>query len=185
MPKLVRSFVVPYPASIVAAVIAFSMICSVHAADGCVERPNQQPTDGAHWYYHLDHAKHRKCWYLGTMGMTVSEAEAPAGQSGSAPMPTVSTLLSVLFSGMTGTATKGTPQDANIRQPRIIQPDAAKILKVDDIIQKRQPSIPEESAEERFIPRLNRARRNALFHDFLQAEEARRNTGGATPTQSP
>ena len=96
-------------------------------------------------------------------------------------MPTVSTLLSALFSGMTGTATKVMPQDANIRQPRIIQPDSAKILKVDDIIQKRQPSIPEESAEERFIPRLNRARK-ALFRDFLQAGEARRNAGGGAPT---
>jgi hypothetical protein len=58
--------------------------------------------------------------------MTESEAEAPAGQSRSAPMPTVTTLLSALFSGMIGTATKGTPQDANIRQPRIIQPDSRK-----------------------------------------------------------
>ena len=98
-------------------------------------------------------------------------------------MPIFSSLLSALFGGMTGTANAVAP-DAKIREPRIIQLDPTKILKVDDIVQKRS-SIPEESADQRLLPRLNRARRDALFHEFLQWEEARRNANGGTPTQSP
>jgi hypothetical protein len=102
--------------------IQHDLLCALRPTGASSGRTNNRPI--AH--NHFDRAKHRKCWYLGTIGMTVSEAEAPAGQSGSAPIPTVSTLLSALFSGMIGTATKGTPQDANIRQPRIIQPDSRK-----------------------------------------------------------
>jgi hypothetical protein len=183
MPKRITSFVSTPPTTLFAAVIALGMTCPALAGDGCIERPNQLPTDGAHWYYQFDRAKHRKCWYLGTTGMTVSETKVPAEQSGSAPMPIFSSLLSALFGGMTGTANAVAP-DAKIREPRIIQPDPTKILKVDDIVQKR-PSIPEESADQRPLPSLNRARRDALFHEFLQWEEARRNASGGTPTQSP
>jgi hypothetical protein len=183
MPKHITSFVSTLPTTLFAGLIALGMTSPAPAGDGCIERPNHQPNDGAHWYYQFDHATHRKCWHLGKAGTTVSEAEVPAEQSGSAPVPIFSSLLSALFAGITGTANTVAP-DAKIREPRIIQPDPTKILKVDDIVQKR-PSIPEESVDQRALPRLNRARHDALFHEFLQWEEARRNAGGGTPTQSP
>jgi len=166
MPKHITSFVSTLPTTLFAGLIALGMTSPAPAGDGCIERPNHQPNDGAHWYYQFDRATHRKCWHLGKAGTTVSEAEVPAEQSGSAPVPIFSSLLSALFAGMTGTANTVAP-DAKIREPRIIQPDPTKILKVDDIVQKR-PSIPEESVDQRALPRLNRARRDALFHEFLQ-----------------
>jgi hypothetical protein len=33
------------------------------AAD-CISAPNGASPNGQHWYYHLDRAKNRKCWYL-------------------------------------------------------------------------------------------------------------------------
>jgi hypothetical protein len=40
------------------------------AAD-CLTEPNRDAPSGQHWYYHLDHANDRKCWYL--------HAAVPAG----------------------------------------------------------------------------------------------------------
>jgi len=36
------------------------------AAEDCLEQPNTQAPQGAHWYYHTDRATNRKCWVLRT-----------------------------------------------------------------------------------------------------------------------
>jgi hypothetical protein len=41
------------------------------AADDCLARPNAAPPPGAHWYYRLDRATHRQCWYLAAEGARV------------------------------------------------------------------------------------------------------------------
>jgi hypothetical protein len=46
------------------------------AAD-CVAEPNRDAPPGQHWYYHLDHANDRKCWYLHAT-VPPGAAEAPA-----------------------------------------------------------------------------------------------------------
>ena len=46
------------------------------AAD-CVAEPNRDAPPGQHWYYHLDHANDRKCWYLHAT-VPGGAAEAPA-----------------------------------------------------------------------------------------------------------
>lgn len=33
-------------------------------ADDCLEQPNSSAPEGSHWYYHIDRATQRKCWYL-------------------------------------------------------------------------------------------------------------------------
>jgi hypothetical protein len=33
-------------------------------AGDCISAPNGASPNGQHWYYHLDRAKNRKCWYL-------------------------------------------------------------------------------------------------------------------------
>ena len=38
-------------------------VSPVVAAD-CLAEPNRDAPPGQHWYYHLDHANDRKCWYL-------------------------------------------------------------------------------------------------------------------------
>jgi hypothetical protein len=38
------------------------------AADDCLAKPNAPSPPGQHWYYRLDRATHRECWYLGVAG---------------------------------------------------------------------------------------------------------------------
>src|SRR5215470_19559958 len=61
----------------------------VLAGNDCVEQPNQEPVQGAHWYYHYDREKNRKCWHLDAPAATreappsvknQSDAVAPAPQ---------------------------------------------------------------------------------------------------------
>ena len=35
------------------------------AADDCLAGPNAAAPQGSHWYYRVDRATHRECWYLG------------------------------------------------------------------------------------------------------------------------
>lgn len=36
-------------------------------AEDCLAGPNAQSPQGQHWYYRIDRATHRKCWYLGAL----------------------------------------------------------------------------------------------------------------------
>ncbi len=52
------------------------------AADDCLAGPNAPSPPGTHWYYRVDRATHRQCWYLGAEGAHVRtqtrQAAAPA-----------------------------------------------------------------------------------------------------------
>jgi hypothetical protein len=57
------------------------------AADECLSKPNAAPGQGQHWYYRLDRANQRKCWYLGATGQNVrrdQDAPAPVARKKSA-----------------------------------------------------------------------------------------------------
>jgi hypothetical protein len=41
------------------------------AADDCIARPNAPSPPGSHWYYRVDRAAHRECWYLAADGAKV------------------------------------------------------------------------------------------------------------------
>jgi hypothetical protein len=36
-------------------------------ADNCITESNLVPPKGSRWYYHVDHATNRKCWFLRTV----------------------------------------------------------------------------------------------------------------------
>ena len=40
-------------------------------ADDCLASPNAVSPPGTHWYYRVDRATHRQCWYLGAEGTKV------------------------------------------------------------------------------------------------------------------
>jgi hypothetical protein len=61
-------------AGMIGAVLAIAS-CPAMAAD-CVTEPNRDAPAGQHWYYHVDHAGERKCWYL--HAVVTGAAEAPA-----------------------------------------------------------------------------------------------------------
>lgn len=59
------------------------------SADDCLVQPNSSAPEGSHWYYHIDRATQRKCWYLRALDQ---QAEHPAAHTSSpvtsaAPIP--------------------------------------------------------------------------------------------------
>jgi hypothetical protein len=48
------------------------------AADECIEKPNAPAPQGSHWYYRIDRATKRQCWYLGAESAKI---RAPAREA--------------------------------------------------------------------------------------------------------
>lgn len=66
---------------------------SAGAEEACLSTPNSQAPQGSHWYFHIDHAKQRNCWYLRelrqkapTTQRTVAAPEPSVAQSQRAPI---------------------------------------------------------------------------------------------------
>jgi hypothetical protein len=47
-------------------------------ANDCLTAPNSSAPQGSHWYYRLDRASQRKCWYVRAAGQPVQQAALPA-----------------------------------------------------------------------------------------------------------
>jgi hypothetical protein len=59
------------------------VLANTARADDCIAAPNSPSPPGKHWYYRLDWATKRKCWYVGSLGRSVQEA-APSATKGRA-----------------------------------------------------------------------------------------------------
>jgi hypothetical protein len=62
-------------------------------ADDCLTAPNSPAPQGTHWYYHVDRADQRKCWYVRASSQPAQQAAAqatseaaPAAQTHSMPV---------------------------------------------------------------------------------------------------
>jgi hypothetical protein len=55
------------------------------AAVECITEPKFDPPEGSHWYYHIDRATDRKCWYLLALAPETAPATAAHSQRTSAP----------------------------------------------------------------------------------------------------
>jgi hypothetical protein len=151
------------------------------AGGECIEQPNREPVQGAHWYYHYDRERNRKCWHLDAAATKTREAAPPwkdQSDAGATPTPTIGTVFSTLFGGSATVPSTAMPQDATSGEPRIIQSDPTKPLKIEDIAQQ-QLDIPEERAEQRYVTPLSPAQRRALFEEYLRWEEIQRNLGAS------
>ena len=51
------------------------------AADDCLSAPNAEAPDGSHWYYRIDRATKRHCWYVRETGEKLSQTRAPSSRS--------------------------------------------------------------------------------------------------------
>lgn len=183
MPRRVYSIIAATFFVFISALIALSMDGRV-LADGCIDQPNREPMQGAHWYWHYDREKNRKCWHLEDIEMGIA-APQRKDQPDAATTPTFSSMFSAFFRGGTTAHFKPPPQDTTSGEPRIIQSDPTKPLKIEDIAQQ-QPDIPEERAEERYVTPLSPAQRKALFEEYLRWEEIQRNIGIlGIPARSP
>lgn len=58
-------------------------------ADDCLSKPNAPSPAGQHWYYRLDRATHRECWYLGVAGAKLHQSaqQMPSPERPSTPRP--------------------------------------------------------------------------------------------------
>jgi hypothetical protein len=155
------------------------------AADDCLAGPNRAPAPGGHWYYHLDRASDRKCWYLVEPAAQAPVAPPPTAQAPFpqlAPEPTPQPGLGAFFSSL-GFPTASQPNTTG--DARIVQPAPADDLRGGETPPARQPRVvlaakqhrlvhlrpPAEHAEERSAASLNQAERDALFEEFLRWRE--------------
>ena len=57
--------------------VGVTVLANTARAGDCIAAPNSQSPPGKHWWYRLDWATKRKCWYVGLLSRSVQEA-APA-----------------------------------------------------------------------------------------------------------
>ena len=87
MPDRAAKFVFAIFASVLAgASLAAISLNAVRAADDCLAAPNAETPAGGHWYYRIDRATKRHCWYLRTEGETASQAAAPNASAAATPV---------------------------------------------------------------------------------------------------
>jgi hypothetical protein len=55
------------------------------AAVECVTEPKYDPPEGSHWYYHVDRATDRKCWYIIALAKETASVPAAHSQRTTAP----------------------------------------------------------------------------------------------------
>ena len=81
MSNRTAKFVSAVFASILATVaLATVSVGATRAADDCLSAPNAPTADGNHWYYRIDRATKRHCWYLREQGEKLSQGRVPASR---------------------------------------------------------------------------------------------------------
>ncbi len=58
--------------------VGIGVPANIARADHCLSAPNSLAPRGSHWYYQLDWATQRKCWYLRAYGPPAQQAAASA-----------------------------------------------------------------------------------------------------------
>jgi hypothetical protein len=59
---------------------------AARAADDCLTAPNDETPGGRHWYYRIDHATKRHCWYLREEGEKLSQTAVPNAARSAKPV---------------------------------------------------------------------------------------------------
>jgi len=68
------------------AAIATISDSTADAADDCLSGPKGETPEGSHWYYRIDRATKRHCWYLREESEKLSQAAPPAPTSPAKPV---------------------------------------------------------------------------------------------------
>jgi hypothetical protein len=89
MPKHVTSFVPAHFVALLATVALIALWSSAaHGEKNCVTEPDLQAAQGGHWYYRIDRASGRRCWFIGPPQATkVRRASQPNAQQLPMPIP--------------------------------------------------------------------------------------------------
>ena len=59
---------------------------AARAADDCLAKPKEETPEGSHWYYRIDHATKRQCWYLREEGEKAAPAAPVSAASPARPV---------------------------------------------------------------------------------------------------
>jgi len=130
----------------IVAVMALTTLQAVAllAADDCLTKPNLRAAQGGHWYYHLDVAKNRKCWFLRRQGVddlqAVSPQPQPQSPADTVPQSRSSSWFSSLVLAFAPASEPG--QRLPMRsENRSAQPSPPDALRRDEFSPKEQPQI--------------------------------------------
>jgi hypothetical protein len=86
MPNRTAKFVSAFFASFLAgAPLTTVSHSAAGAADECLSGPKDQTPQGRHWYYRIDHATKRHCWYLADEREPLSQTAAPNSSASAKP----------------------------------------------------------------------------------------------------
>jgi hypothetical protein len=160
------------------------------AASSCISEPNAQTAPGAHWYYHVDPASHRKCWYVDKPQIN-PQPEQPTGTPSGAPpieQPAPQSPFSSFLSGLSKLASPGVPQPEPSSNPAIPQPNPITTPTANDALPKHRVGRPDPSKNEasrrpdrtaavtslassRSNSPMTQEERDALFRHYLQWQD--------------
>ena len=77
-----------YPLHLLAAVaLLFCSGGAPRASEQCAAQPSLKAAPGTHWYYRVDRATQRKCWFLAKASMNVRQSAPAKVQSAAKPQP--------------------------------------------------------------------------------------------------
>jgi hypothetical protein len=89
MPQRMTIFVTAILVIVVAAVsLTARTSIAQRADDECITKPNATPPQGSHWYYRIDRATRKQCWYLGPEGEKARTRQIVSRTKSSAPKQT-------------------------------------------------------------------------------------------------
>jgi hypothetical protein len=139
-----------------------------NAAPECLAKPDRTAAPGSHWYYRIDRATQRQCWYLKQL-----DARAPAPAQPAAPRPEADSQpqllswLSSAFSNITRPAAPAPEPEVAAREPK------RKATKRADVGRApprafAQPAAAQPAAAAAEAPALDPAASEALYQQFLQ-----------------
>jgi hypothetical protein len=85
---------IPLVATLLVWIVSFGAPAINVRADDCLAEPNSPAPAGSHWYYHMDRATQRKCWYIRATDQPAQPAAAqatsdPASDLASPPPATI------------------------------------------------------------------------------------------------
>ena len=77
---------IPLVATLLVFGVGISVPANIARADHCLSAPNSLAPQGTHWYYQLDWATQRKCWYMRPFRRPGQRAAASATLAGVTPV---------------------------------------------------------------------------------------------------
>jgi hypothetical protein len=87
MSNRTAKFVSAIFASVLAGASLATLSLASARADDCLSAPKDETPEGSHWYYRIEHATKRHCWYLRQEGEQQTQTAAPNPSLSAKPVP--------------------------------------------------------------------------------------------------